>query len=206
MLFVFFHKEKTTCFDGIKNGNEEGVDCGGRCKEVCVFKAAKLNVLLAQAFPVSDGVYNAVVLLENPNFSYNFKTDYKIKIYNKKGVVVFEHNDNILLTPSEKRAIFIPSIIYNGGDIGKVLVIFGKVNSLTRGTPKKNDIKILSKTLSNEYGQTKLTIGLENKSFLPLKKIEVVGLLSNKENVVVEVGKTFVNYLDKKEKKKIFMT
>ena len=35
---------KTSCFDGIKNGNEEGIDCGGDCPDVC--------------FSCDDGVQN----------------------------------------------------------------------------------------------------------------------------------------------------
>ena len=42
-LVVFY--EAPTCFDGKRNGTEEGVDCGGSCDLICSFSAADIEIL-----------------------------------------------------------------------------------------------------------------------------------------------------------------
>ena len=59
--------EAPTCSDGVQNGDEEGVDCGGACDRVCSFQAVDPIVLWERFFEVGPGVYNTVALIENPN-------------------------------------------------------------------------------------------------------------------------------------------
>ena len=206
LIYFIFIKEKPNCNDGIRNGNEEGIDCGGECSEVCAFRATSVNNLWSKAFLVEDGVYNIVALIENPNFDYNLKADYDIKAYNKKGVLVYQNNDKISLFPAEKRALFLPSIVVKGEQISKVFIKFNQINSLKKAEPEENIIKVISRTLSENFGQTKLTINLKNDSLYPLRKIEIVGILYDKNGNAIQAGKTFINYLNKREEKKVFMT
>jgi hypothetical protein len=61
VYFSFFYKP-ATCFDGVKNGNETGIDCGGSCSLVCTNDALKPITLWSKAFAVTDDVYNLAVV------------------------------------------------------------------------------------------------------------------------------------------------
>lgn len=205
-VYFIFLKEKPNCFDGFKNGLEEGVDCGGNCSEICIFRATGINTLWARAFLIKDGVYNLMALIENPNFNYQVKTTYTILAYDARGAKIFEHKNNILLLPAEKRAIFLPTIISRNEKISKVFINFDEIESLVKASPAENKITILSKNITENFSQTKLKVNLKNNTLQPLRNIEVIGVLSDKNNNVIQVGKTFLNYLNKEEEKEIFIT
>ncbi len=206
IIYFIFLKPTPTCFDGIKNGQENGVDCGGNCLEICAFQATEIKTLWTDAFLIKDGVYNIVSLIENPNFNYKLTTDYTIEVYDKKGMMIYQRSDEITLLAAEKRALFLPTIILKKEDVSRVFIIFKPIKSLLRDEPKKNTIKNISKELSENFGQMKLTINLKNNSFYPLKNIEVVALLYDKNGQAIQVGKTFISDLDKKEIKEVFIT
>ncbi len=62
---------KATCADGVKNGKEEGVDCGIlACGKACEPAIAPINIISSQFFKVGQGDYDFVAQVSNPNISY----------------------------------------------------------------------------------------------------------------------------------------
>lgn len=62
---------KVSCTDGIKNGKEEGVDCGIlACGKACEPAIMPINVISSQFFKTSQSDYDFVAQLFNPNVSY----------------------------------------------------------------------------------------------------------------------------------------
>ena len=49
IYFVFF-AQPATCFDGVMNGSETGIDCGGGCVRVCAADVAAPRVVWAKSF------------------------------------------------------------------------------------------------------------------------------------------------------------
>lgn len=56
-----------TCFDGKKNADERGEDCGGSCALYCPADMRDVRVLSARAFPIATGVVHAAAFLEQTN-------------------------------------------------------------------------------------------------------------------------------------------
>lgn len=202
---TILHKSPT-CFDEKQNGNEEGVDCGGKCKEVCKLKANRINVLWSKTFEVSDGISNITALVENPNFYYNISATYNIRTFDKNGNRINDFYQKINLKPGEKRLIFIPSVNTGGVEITKTFINFTEIESLTLGEQEEKEIIVTSKVLSEEYGQTRLSVGIKNTSLFPQRNIEIIAVLTTPEGEAVDVAKTFLEYLNKREEKKVFMT
>ena len=65
-MTCFFHKTPT-CFDGVKNQNEKGLDCGGVCTRICSGDISTPIVMWQRVFQVTPGVYSAVAYIQNPN-------------------------------------------------------------------------------------------------------------------------------------------
>src|SRR3990167_3757647 len=63
---TFFYTAPT-CFDGMQNGEEAGVDCDGSCEKICIAQIAQPSIEWAKAFKVQDGLYHAVALIANTN-------------------------------------------------------------------------------------------------------------------------------------------
>ena len=60
LIFINIENKKVpTCFDGLQNGQETGVDCGGESSKVCQEEINNLVVWWERPFKVTDGLYNA---------------------------------------------------------------------------------------------------------------------------------------------------
>jgi hypothetical protein len=71
---------EATCTDGIQNGGEDGVDCGARaCGRLCPPPVQPLAEPKVEVLENSDGSYDILVTLENPNAAYGVKrVDYTL--------------------------------------------------------------------------------------------------------------------------------
>jgi len=199
-------KERPTCFDKIKNGVEEGIDCGGICEEICTFKAEKVNIHWTRAFEVVPGIFNIAASIENPNFNYSFKMDYTIKYINERGLNVGEINNTVFLEPLEKEIIFYPGIKLKGQKIARVFLVQDRVYDLEKSKQKDNKLTINSKELIREKGLTKLKVIVQNDDFIPQRSIQVSSVLFDKNGNAMEVNRTYIDYLDKNERKPVYMT
>ncbi len=69
--FSYFSYQKLyqapTCKDGVQNGEEVGVDCGGSCSLLCSSDVIPVETTFAQFFKNDDGTYDVGVLLLNKN-------------------------------------------------------------------------------------------------------------------------------------------
>ncbi len=204
-VYFAFIKVNPTCFDNIKNGDEEGVDCGGSCKEICSFNATKVNIFWQKTVLVKNGVANFAALIENPNYDYQLKGKFNIRIIDEYDHR-FELSKIATLKPSEKRILFIPAIKMGERKPKKTFVIFNEkqILSLVKAKKEKQKLTVLSKELKKEVnGLYELNIEIENKTLYPQRNFEIVGVLYGDDEIVLNFGKTFINYIGKKEKKKL---
>jgi len=67
VALILFLRVEPTCFDGVQNGDETGLDCGGTCVLVCENEAVDPVVLWSRYFDVGEGYYNVVAYIENSN-------------------------------------------------------------------------------------------------------------------------------------------
>lgn len=65
----FLVRPNPTCFDGKRNQNEGGVDCGGICAKACMETAtgAPLRIDEVAVLPTAEGKYDALARITNPN-------------------------------------------------------------------------------------------------------------------------------------------
>ncbi len=92
--------ERPACDDGIQNGGERGVDCGGPCALVCTREANPIKLSWVRPFEVSPGWYNVVAVVENPNTAARADgLRYRIRVYDEDEVAVAEREGVADLDP-----------------------------------------------------------------------------------------------------------
>lgn len=101
-------RTKATCFDGVKNQNEEDVDCGGVCFKQC--KKVEAKELFVGEVGVVDssvaGQYDFFGVVSNPNSLYGSASfDYQIKFSDEDGAVLGEKSGNSFILPGDKKYI-----------------------------------------------------------------------------------------------------
>ncbi len=99
--------EQTTCFDGLQNGDEIGIDCGGVCGELCDFQVTDPVVLWNRLFEIAPGVYSAIAFVENPNVvAHAHNVPYVFSLRDERGMLVATASGDIYLPPASSVAIF----------------------------------------------------------------------------------------------------
>lgn len=109
-VFVYFSFIYTppSCFDGIQNQGEEGVDCGGPCVRMCA--APNVTALWARSVEALPGVYHAVSLIRNPDTSAAGPITYSVLLFDAENILIATREGSLFLTPGEVVPLFVPNI------------------------------------------------------------------------------------------------
>jgi hypothetical protein len=206
-FFLFFY-HPPTCFDGKQNGGEQGTDCGGACRKICPFQAAKANVLWARSFKVAPGVYNAVAYVENPNTgAAAYDAAYSFKAYDEENVLVFERSGTVTLPPKTVIAVFEPSVTTNERSPKRTFFewhVDPRFDRTTKGLP---ELGVAEKVLSGETGRTpRLTARIVNPSLDEIRNIQVVATVFDTAGNAIAASRTIVDVLRKESSAEVTFT
>lgn len=91
--WIAFKPKEQTCFNGIKNANEEGIDCGGACEKTCPRlkppQVQDVNIELTKALNKGEGEYTLLAKLSNNNESWGISSvDYEFVVHGENGDVL----------------------------------------------------------------------------------------------------------------------
>ncbi len=202
---IFFYKEPN-CFDEIKNGREDGIDCGGVCELVCPFSTALPQVFWARAFEIETGVYNIAGLVENPNFDVKAKVVYLFQIYNDENILIEEFFGDIELYPNEKRTIFEPAVNTGFQKIGRVFLKVVEVPIWTKSEQRTKTLVVKSRLLEDTDTVPKLQVSLTNTSISPERDVIVTVVLTDRDENVHQVSRTYLEYIERGSTETVFFT
>jgi hypothetical protein len=206
IAFIIFY-EPANCFDGKQNSTETGIDCGGTCSLLCTSQVTEPVVLWEKAFRVSDGMYNLLAYIENPNPSAFLKdVQYVFKIYNEDGVMIGEKSGTTSIAPKSARPI-IQSNIQTFEQI-PVRTTFEFVGELVyeQTEPKDSLILIKDEIIENETTSPRIKAKIQNISLQTVRKIDVVALIYDVFDNVLGTSSTYVDVLNPEEIKDIVFT
>jgi hypothetical protein len=195
--------EPPTCFDGKRNRDELGIDCGGTCALYCASQAQPLRVVWTKAFEVSPGWWSALSYVENPNADkYSDYIPYRMKLLDAAGETIVERT-GIANTNSEVR---IP--IFEGR-----LALEGKKPASASlellGEPRWYKPRAVYR-LTTE-GQTLTQVGLggelqvavRNEEPVVLRDVYVTSILYDAQGNAVAVSQTYLDMLGPRARRQV---
>jgi hypothetical protein len=121
-FYFVFVKPEASCSDGIQNQNEEGVDCGGSCGNVCLQNALPLK-LIGKVNLLYVGLERASLLakVENPNSALAARSfDYKFDVYDEAGNFLTSASGKSFIYAREFKYILVPNLAYPVDRISRV--------------------------------------------------------------------------------------
>lgn len=190
-----------TCSDGRKNGGEVGIDCGGKCPNLCTSDTLNPAVLWSKVFNVSGDVYTAVSYIENPNVnSKNLKAEYEFTIFDENGEVVIVKNGETSIPRGKKFAVFETGLIFKDKKPKTADFRFIKYGPWQKDTDTSIDSKISIKHTSLVSTSTvpRVSGTISNDSLETIASLELaVFVLDGNENVVA-ASNTFIDNLAKR--------
>ncbi len=117
VVLFFALKKVPTCFDGIQNEGEQGIDCGGPCQILCRAQYGDPVVIWGPRWEkiISNGTYSFLTYVQNPNIGAGaYNVPYTLKVYDKDNILLYQKNDTAYIPPDNNFVIFEDNI--NLGD------------------------------------------------------------------------------------------
>ena len=201
-VYYFGYTTSPTCFDGIQNGKEEGVDCGTlACGQVCPPAIMPIVVNYVKYFKVNENDYDFVAQVFNPNSDYGASSvNFNLEISDSSGSLK-EKPGTTYLRPGQTKYIVWTAVSTGGAVVEAKLNIkdafWGQMNVPSQTVSfivKNKDIK----SISTGY---QLESTIYNNSYYDFDKIDVSVILFDDLNNIIGVNgtniKTFISKTDR---------
>ncbi len=175
IFFSIFYKAPT-CFDGVKNSSEQGVDCGGSCVKLCqsAFLPAKIEWGGAKFEKVADGLYNVASYIINPNTDVAaLNVSYKFTLFDKEGIFITERQGTMTLPAHRNTLAFEPALNTGKRVPTKAIFEFLTAPQWFKSHDTLGGLAIIDKNYTEDDKGSSLEVTLENKSLYPYKNISV---------------------------------
>jgi len=194
--FKFYHPP--SCVDGIKNQNEEGVDCGGVCPDSCSPAAQPLVVGEMGVVPSGiNGKYDYYVKITNPNATFGDKVFYyTLKLKDSGGNVLATRNGSNFILPGEDKYVIESNIESSQAPVAYDF----KINSSDwvefNSYYEKPDLQIVNKQyneISGGNGFSEAYGLLKNKSPYDFDLIKIEILLKDSNGRILAINSTQMN-------------
>ncbi len=198
ITYPYFNKAPT-CTDGVQNGTETGVDCGGSCVIACTLQVDQISILWSRAFQVVPGRYNALAYLENHNENTAiYKIKYRFRFADKDNLYIGKREGETYIPPKGKFAVFEPAI-----DVGNSIPVyttfeFTEVPTWIKVSKQQVDqlkVYVSNIKLENENTEPKMSALVKNDSLFRIPEVSFVAILYDTLGNAVSASHTYLDVL-----------
>jgi hypothetical protein len=199
VYFVFRPQPEATCFDGIKNQEEEKTDCGGPCLP-CEKEREALEVVYQKIISTSENNFDLVAEIKNPNNNWGAKSiGYTLDIYNKQDENIVSKQGFLYILPQENKYIVEPKIFLEE-EPERVEFKIISTSWQRLGGFRDLALRIRDKKIQvGEDTQSRISGVISNNTNYDLNKVELVGIIFDAEKEIIAAGKTEVTTLLRNE-------
>ena len=192
--YVLFFYHAPTCSDGVQNGQEGGVDCGGKCQKICPAEALPPTILWSRSFEIVPGVWNSVAYVENQNADAGIVSiAYRFKLFGADNVIITERGGTTFLAPHATAVIVEPSL-----NVGQripmrtefeflAVPVWEHINEQTIAT-----LKVVGSTLSTPESTPRISALIENSSSVTAGNIEATAIAFDVNDNAIAASKTLI--------------
>ncbi len=192
-----------TCSDGIKNGSELGVDCGGSCSLICKNSAYQPRVLWARAFETDTHVYSAAAYIQNPNPGAGARAvRYSFQLFDENNVLVVEREGVTDLPPMNLIPIVETNMNVGLRTVARTLFSFSEVPVWNTISGSRPDLHLTGQQL--EADGSRLSATLTNNSLEDAGRVVVVAVLFDGDGIARAASKTTLTMARKSSQPVVF--
>lgn len=191
--FLLLYKAPT-CFDSKQNGDEKGVDCGGRCSRLCQSNFLAPNVAWTRLERVVPGLYNVAAYVINPNPEGEAKSvPFHMALYDKNGMLIIDKQGTVTIPPHRNTLAFLPLVNVANSIPVKVLFEFTQPPNWYKKSDQLSNIEVLAKDYVEEGSSSSLRVTLKNNSVNNLKRFDTYVVLYDGLGNTIGFSKTVVD-------------
>ncbi len=191
-IYFALLKPAPTCFDGVQNGAEEGLDCGGNCPQACI--PATLRSLQAldgvKVIPVDATHASVLVEVTNPNVSYAApQFGYAITFTDEAGATSTLSGVSYIYGGEVRNLVF-PNLDMRGDSIKDTSAAFSVPQWVPVGAWKQPLLRVQHAVTERKDAQLVASGELVNDDTIAFSSVEVVVLFRGRFGEVVGVSRT----------------
>ena len=196
-----------TCDDGIQNGQEFGVDCGGPCPAMCAERPRRLLDVWTRAFPLTDGVYAAVAYIENQNENwYVPSVQYEIVLYDKERSIITRASKKTAIMPNGVTPIFVPHILTGKSTVATASFRFTEEPRFVRYDGAYNFTFSDIRTDVRDNMSPRVDAVVTNAGDTTAAAANFIVIVYDEDGVAIAASRTFEEYMEPGESRRIQFT
>jgi hypothetical protein len=192
--FYYFYKAPT-CFDGRKNGNEQGVDCGGACQKLCASAFLPAKIDWTRYEKIAPGVYNLAAYIENPNTDAGaHSVPFHMVLYDSTGVPIADVRGTVTLPPHRNTLAFIPGVnVAHSLPSAQPFFEFTAAPDWNKETDPLLSVVIGDQKYSEDESGSSLQVTLSNTSVQSLPRLDIYVVLYDANKNTIGFSKTVLD-------------
>jgi len=205
VYYAYFY-EPASCFDGIQNQGELGVDCSGPCTRICPFTVSAPVVLWTKSFLVTDGQYNAVAYIENRNqIAGTPAIGYTFRLIDAEGVIA--ERRGVTHLPANYTFPVFEGRIDTGNRIPTETILTLDIPELWLPSQfNRSQFRTASLELLGVDARPRLNVSLENTEVTDISDVSVVAVIFDSAGNPLTASQTFVPSLQGRSRSDIVFT
>lgn len=201
-------EKSPTCFDNIKNQNEENVDCNGVCSLMCAGTYRDVKVNFTRGLYVSPNKYDIFALLENFNESVDFPVvPYTVYFYSYEGKLLGNATGTTSITARSRAAVYLANLDISQEPKTIELNLATHTAIRATNTEPKNLLTVKNWQAQRGASDSLSVIGeLSNPYNESVSNLDVYALIYDDTKTVYAVSKTVVRSIKGREKQAVAFT
>lgn len=182
------------CQNGERDGDERGVDCGGKCARVCPADVQPLLVHFVRSFEIDTGVWGAVASVENRNPEAGARTvPYVFKLYDADNLLLYERHGAAYIPPHKVFALFEGRMYTGDRAASRATFSFLEEPLLERMT--EPGLLVATKGFTTHERSSLLEAVITNPTRTPVEGIDATALLFASDGNIIGASATAVKKL-----------
>ncbi len=202
---LFFVKTPM-CNDGVQNGSETGVDCGGTCSLICADAARDPVVLWRLPFKTDTNLYTVAAYLRNPNANAGAKNvPYSFSLFDAQNILISQKEGSIDLPPTQIIPVIETNINVGSRVVSRVEFAFGDKPVWKKISPDSIPALRASAPVPNEdYSRVSTTVF--NDSVTEARNTVVDVILFDADGTALAASKSLINRIAGKSSQSVVFT
>ena len=181
-----------TCYDGVKNGGEVGIDCGGKCIPICATQVSAPEVEWTESFLIAPYQYNAVAYVRNANMTAGTPNlNYTFRFYSKDNQLITERSGQTSLLPNGITPVFAGRIDTMNRELSRTEIELDPISLWLPVSEGRDRFRIGTFDLTGADSSPHLTAEIENTSLQPAKNIDVVATIFDSAGTPLTASRTY---------------
>lgn len=190
---LFFY-EVPTCSDGIKNGDELGLDCGGSCIKLCQDAFLPPTISWTRMREVAPNLYNIAAYVVNPNTKVGATlVPYRIGLFDDAGKPLVDLRGTMTIPAGRNTMVFKGSVKTATTTPFRPFFEFTGAPTWSLKDDSSRALGIVDKVYTEGPMGSSLLVTVTNNGAEPLRNVAVYVVLKDVQGTVIDFSKTVID-------------